>query len=64
MVKQEFQTNQVFRYPEEYDQYNQTEEVKMKQIKKDGPPGLNKKDYDAGSMKLESFKVRDKLDHD
>lgn len=35
----------------------------MKNLKTDNS-GLNKKDYDAGTLKLETFKIKDKLDHD
>jgi len=35
----------------------------MKHIKVDSK-GLAKQDYDAGAMKLETFKLKDKLDHD
>ena len=35
MVKQEFATNQTFRYPDEYDKYNVEDEKKMKHLKND-----------------------------
>ena len=35
MVKEEFRTNQTFRYPVEYDKFHQDEEKKMKHIKRD-----------------------------
>ena len=35
----------------------------MKHIKSDNK-GLSKPDYEAGSNKLEIFKIRDKLEHD
>lgn len=63
MVKEEFRTNQTFRYPVEYDKYHADEEVKMKQIESDSK-GLTKPNFEAGTHKLEVFKVRDKLEHD
>lgn len=65
MVKQEFASNQTFRYPEEYDKFNQEDEAKMKQIKLgDEQKGLSKKDFEAGAHKLEIFKIKDKLEND
>ena len=47
MVKEEFRTNQTFRYPVEYDKFHQDEEKKMKHIKKDSK-GLSRPDFEKG----------------
>ncbi len=60
MIKEEFRTNQTFRYPDEYDKFNQTEEVKMKHIPNESK-GLKRPDYEQGANQLEKFKIQDGL---
>jgi hypothetical protein len=62
MVKEEFKENQVFRYPEEYDIYKQSDENPKKLLtKKEGKQGLRQADYEAGARYLEDFKKADKV---
>ena len=60
MIKQEFQDNQTFRYPEEYDKFNQAEEKKMKHVATE-KQGLDKADYTIGALKKEEFEGKDKV---
>jgi len=61
MVKEEFKENQVFRYPEEYDVYKQSDENPKKLLHKgDGKQGLRQADYEAGARCLEDFQKGDK----
>ena len=48
MIKAEFASNQTFRYPDEYDVFNQEEETKMKGVSRDYKGWTNggKIDYD------------------
>ena len=54
MVKEEFKANQTFRYPDEYDKFDQEEEKKMKHLKAK-ESGCVKHDYEAGEAKLGTF---------
>ena len=54
MVKEEFKANQTFRYPDEYDKFDQEEEKKMKHIETK-EPGCVKHDYEAGEARLGTF---------
>ena len=56
MIKEEFKENKVFKYPEEYDQFDEEEECKRKYW---GKTGLETKDIGAGKELREKFKVLD-----
>lgn len=47
MIKEEFKQNRVFKYPEEYDQYDDEEEYLRKYWHWD-EKGLETKDFEAG----------------
>lgn len=53
MIKEEFKENRVFRYPEEYDLYDEEMEYK---IKYRGREGIEVKDIGAGKTLREKFK--------
>lgn len=61
MVAHEFQKNQTFRYPEEYDKYDKEEDIKLKNYPlEESEKGFKKKDdNDYGQVKLETFKTND-----
>ena len=63
MIKEEFKANQTFRYPDEYDKFDQDNEKKMKHLPQE-KAGCDKPDYEAGEQKLGLFTVKDKLEHD
>jgi hypothetical protein len=56
MIKEEFKENKVFKYPEEYDKYDDYED---KMCKYRGKTGLEVKDIGAGKSLREKFKVLD-----
>jgi len=61
MIKEEEKSNRLFRYPQEYDLYDEENEVKIKyQVK----GGLETKELDNGKAKtmLDTFKVMDDKD--
>lgn len=56
MIKEEFKENKVFKYPEEYDLYDDEED---RLCKYRGKTGLVVKDIGAGKSLREKFKVLD-----
>jgi len=56
MIKEEFKLNRVFKYPEEYDKFDDEEEYKCKYR---GKEGIEAKDIGAGKSIREKFKVLD-----
>lgn len=59
LIKEEFKENRVFKYPEEYDRFDDEEEYKCKYR---GQTGLEVKELGAGKELLEKFKVLDGKD--
>jgi hypothetical protein len=55
MIKQEFATNQAFRYPAEYDTFRKDADIKLKIFKND-KKGIVAKTGEFGVAKLEEFK--------
>lgn len=60
MIEEEFRSNRVFKYPEEYDQYDDDEDqmCKVPPIPKDHR-GLSKKDLGDGKTIRDKFKMLD-----
>ena len=57
MIKEEFKENRVFKYPEEYDLFDDDEDQACKQLIE--KQGLEYKDYETGKKLREEFKVKD-----
>jgi len=57
MIKEEFASNQAFRYPAEYDTFRKNADLKLKILETEpGKGGLKKMTGEFGSAKLEEFK--------
>lgn len=56
MIKEEFKQNRVFKYPEEYDKFDDEEELLCKFR---GKTGIETKELGAGKELREKFKVLD-----
>ena len=56
MIKEEFKENRVFKYPEEYDLFDDDEELACK-IREN--KSIEKKDLGAGKVLREKFKTLD-----
>ena len=57
MIKEEFKQNRIFKYPEEYDLFDDEEDVLCKVVT--GEKGLRVKNSQAGNTLKERFKVLD-----
>jgi hypothetical protein len=67
MVEQEYQDNQLFKYPEEYDLYDEAKEKALKHNFKDGPAPQTEKqikwkvpNFENETKILDDFKARDR----
>lgn len=64
MIKDEFAANQLFRYPQEYDVYNNEKDEKLKnfpvQAVKADPKGDRERLDSKGIAAIENFKERDR----
>ena len=56
MIKEELKSNKVFKFPEEYDLYDDQEDLLCKHM---GEAGIQAKDLGAGKTLREKFKVLD-----
>ena len=56
MIKEELKSNKVFKFPEEYDLYDDQEDLLCKHM---GEAGIKVKDLGAGKTLREKFKVLD-----
>ena len=57
MIEEEFSKNQLFRYPEEYDLFDQSREktLKMSSLKQ----AIKKPDFDSEKTAIENFRKND-----
>ena len=56
MIREEFKENRTFKYPEEYDLFDDDEDKRCKHMSE---PGMKNKDLSAGKSLRENFKKLD-----